>query len=65
MNIFVIICYVRDNLPQNLMKAVIRMATVLLIIGFILLFVALTTGGRTRFSGRSMSLIDPSYATDH
>ena len=47
------------------MKAVIRIATLILIIGFILLFVALTTGGRTRFSGRSLSLIDPSYASDH
>jgi dolichyl-diphosphooligosaccharide--protein glycosyltransferase len=47
MNIFVIICYIKENLPQNIMKVVVRVATVLLIIGFILLFVALTTGGRT------------------
>ncbi len=47
MNIFVLICYVRENLPQNIMKAVVRAATVFLIIGLILVFVALTTGGRT------------------
>ena len=32
---------------------------------FALLFAALTLGGRTRFSGRSMTLIDPSYAANH
>jgi hypothetical protein len=47
------------------MNSVIRIITFILIIGFILLFVLLTSGGRTRFSGRSMSLIDPSYASDH
>ena len=36
-----------------------------MVIGFIFLFIMLVTGGRTRFSGRSMTLIDPTYASHH
>lgn len=47
------------------MNIVIRIGTIFIIIGFILLILGIATSGQTRFSGRSMSLIDPSYASDH
>ena len=36
-----------------------------MVLGFIGLFVLLTMSGATKFSGRSMTLIDPSYAKNH
>jgi len=62
---FVTLTYIKSNLNQETVSSIIRLATILMVIGFILLFVLLTTGGRTRFSGRSMTLIDPSYAANH
>lgn len=42
-----------------------RLFWIIIGILFVLLFAMLTLGGRTRFSGRSMTLIDPSYASNH
>jgi len=42
-----------------------RLFSVILIMFFVLLFIALTTSGTTKFSGRALTLIDPSYAKDH
>lgn len=62
---YVTLSYIKQNLLEEQVSALIRLAIILMGLGFILLFILLTTGGRTRFSGRSMTLIDPSYASNH
>jgi len=62
MNAYVIIEYVQKNLSGGQFQALTRLATTLAISTFILVFVLLTLTGTTRFSGRAMTLLDPTYA---
>ena len=57
-----IVDYVQKNLSGSQFKALIRLATTFAISMFIFVFVLLTLTGTTRFSGRAMTLLDPTYA---
>jgi len=56
---------VRESLPEEQISSYIRLFWIIIGILFVAMFLMLTLGGRTRFSGRAMTLIDPSYATNH
>eukprot|EP01054_Gregarina_sp_Poly1_P003916 Gregarina_sp_Poly_1__3915@NODE_2172_length_2560_cov_79_930606_g1401_i0_p1_GENE_NODE_2172_length_2560_cov_79_930606_g1401_i0NODE_2172_length_2560_cov_79_930606_g1401_i0_p1_ORF_typecomplete_len801_score62_67STT3/PF02516_14/2_2e144PTPS_related/PF10131_9/2_2e03PTPS_related/PF10131_9/0_0057_NODE_2172_length_2560_cov_79_930606_g1401_i01122514 len=46
-------------------KRLARRAIIVGFIGFVCLFLVLLATGRTRWSGRSMTLLDPTYASKH
>mmetsp|Transcript_16465 Transcript_16465/g.15787 ORF Transcript_16465/g.15787 Transcript_16465/m.15787 type:complete len:369 (+) Transcript_16465:122-1228(+) len=62
MQVYVIVEYVKARLPEEqfaaLTKLALGAATALFSFGFLFL----TVSGATRFSGRSMTLLDPTYA---
>lgn len=62
MNIYVIIEYVRRNLPEEQFAVLTRLAFGLAAAAFGFLFVFITVTGATRWSGRSLTLLDPTYA---
>lgn len=57
--------YLRRLLQKNSIKFLIQCVVVFCIGGFILLFLILTITGRTAWSGRSMTLLDPTYAAKY
>jgi len=65
MNIWVVIYYIRINIAEDVLRSITRLFTLGVVLLFILLLVALTTSGSTKFTGRALTLIDPSYAKDH
>jgi dolichyl-diphosphooligosaccharide--protein glycosyltransferase len=65
MNVFVAVNYIRSNMAEDQIKAVLNLAGIALFLGFFGLFLFLTASGTTRISGRVMALIDPSYAQDN
>ena len=65
MNCFVLFDYVRQNLKEDQVAALMRLFSTLLMVGIVLVFLLLTMSGTTKFSGRSMTLIDPTYAKTH
>ena len=62
MNAFVFIEYVRQNLQAEQFQALIRLAMTVSISLFLFAFIFLTLSGATKYSGRSMTLLDPTYA---
>jgi len=62
MNAYVVIEYVRKNLQAEQFQALTRLAMTLAIALFMFTFIFLTLSGATKFSGRSMTLLDPTYA---
>lgn len=62
MNIYVVIEYVRRNLPEEQFAVLTRLAFGLAAAAFGFLFVLITVTGATRWSGRSLTLLDPTYA---
>ena len=62
MNVYVIIEYVRKNLPQAQFAVLTRLAFGLATAAFGFLFVFITITGATKWSGRSLTLLDPTYA---
>jgi dolichyl-diphosphooligosaccharide--protein glycosyltransferase len=62
MNAFVAINYVKQNLKAEQFQALTRLALSISIGIFAFAFIYLTLSGATRFSGRSMTLLDPRYA---
>ncbi len=62
MNIYVVIEYVRRNLPEEQFAVLTRLAFGLATAAFGFLFVFITVTGATRWSGRSLTLLDPTYA---
>lgn len=62
MNAFVLIEYVKKNLQAEQFQALTRLAMTICIFTFLFAFIYLTLSGATRFSGRSMTLLDPTYA---
>jgi dolichyl-diphosphooligosaccharide--protein glycosyltransferase len=62
MNIYVVIEYVRKNLPEEQFAVLTRVAMGLAAAGFGFIFVFITVSGATKFSGRSLTLLDPTYA---
>jgi len=64
-NVYILADYVRKNLKADQIKSILNLAVWVLGLGFIGLFGFLTVSGKSKISGRVMSLIDPSYANDH
>ena len=62
MNAFVVIDYLRRNLPEQQFAGLIKIGMALSLVTFAFGFVFLTFSGNTRWSGRSMTLLDPTYA---
>lgn len=62
MNAYVLIRYVQQNLKAEQFQALTRLALSVAIGIFAFAFIYLTLSGATRFSGRSMTLLDPRYA---
>mmetsp|Transcript_73004 Transcript_73004/g.101196 ORF Transcript_73004/g.101196 Transcript_73004/m.101196 type:complete len:283 (-) Transcript_73004:211-1059(-) len=62
MNAYVFMEYLRKNLPERQFKGLIRIGMSLAVVSFAFVFVFLTASGNTKWSGRSMTLLDPTYA---
>ena len=62
MNAYVFVEYLRKNLPQEQFKGLVRVGMALSLVSFAFVFVYLTISGNTKWSGRSMTLLDPTYA---
>merc|ERR1711935_550165 len=62
MNAYVLIEYVKKNLQADQFQALTRLAMTISLMLFAFAFIYLTLSGATRFSGRSMTLLDPRYA---
>ena len=62
MNAYVLIEYVRNRLPAHQFKGLIRLGLALSLLAFTFVFAYLTFSGKTKWGGRSMSLLDPTYA---
>jgi dolichyl-diphosphooligosaccharide--protein glycosyltransferase len=62
MNAYVIVEFLRKNLPEQQFQGLIRIGMALSIVSFVFIFVYFTFSGNTKWSGRSMSLLDPTYA---
>jgi dolichyl-diphosphooligosaccharide---protein glycosyltransferase len=62
MNAFVFVEFIKANLPEKQFAGLLRVALSFAIILFVFVFVYLTISGNTKWSGRSMSLLDPTYA---
>ena len=62
MNAFVVIEYLKKNLPEQQFAGLLKIGMALSLITFAFGFVFLTFSGNTRWSGRSMTLLDPTYA---
>jgi dolichyl-diphosphooligosaccharide--protein glycosyltransferase len=62
MNVYVFADWIKKHLPSDQFKEIKRVSFALSFGVFALLFIFLTLKGTTRFSGRSMTLLDPTYA---
>jgi len=62
MNAYVMIEYVKKNLRAEQFQALGRLTMSIAIFLFLFAFIYLSLSGATRFSGRSMTLLDPTYA---
>ncbi len=62
MQIFVIIEYVRKRLPEQQFQQLVKLALGAAAALFCFLFIFITISGATRWQGRSMTLLDPTYA---
>lgn len=62
MNGYVVVEYLRKNLPEDQFKGLIKVALSLTIVLFAFVFLYLTLYGKTKWGGRSLSLLDPTYA---
>jgi len=57
--------YLRDLIPREGIKFLVRVLVVGVVGAFLLLFSYLTITGKSRWSGRSMTLLDPTYASKY
>jgi len=62
MNVFVLVEFIRVRLPEEQFAALTKLALGAATALFAFAFLFLTVSGATRFSGRSMTLLDPTYA---
>jgi dolichyl-diphosphooligosaccharide--protein glycosyltransferase len=62
MNAYVMVEWLRENLPAQQFAGLIRVGMAVSLLSFVFAFVFLTFSGNTKWSGRSMTLLDPSYA---
>uniref|UniRef100_A0A0G4FBQ2 dolichyl-diphosphooligosaccharide--protein glycotransferase n=1 Tax=Chromera velia CCMP2878 TaxID=1169474 RepID=A0A0G4FBQ2_9ALVE len=57
--------YLQKLVPRETLNRLLMAALFAVIVAFLTLFAFLSVTGRTRWSGRSMTLLDPSYAAKH
>jgi len=62
MNAYVVVEYMRKNLPEQQFAGLIKIGMALMMLTVAFGFVYLTFSGNTKWSGRSMTLLDPTYA---
>ena len=62
MNLYVVLEYMKKVLPQDQIKQLFQFAMALATTLFFLVFVFVSVTGMTRWSGRSLTLLDPTYA---
>ena len=62
MQAYVLVEFVRKNLPEAQFKGLVRIGIALSMLTFCFVFAYLTLSGNTKWSGRSMTLLDPTYA---
>jgi dolichyl-diphosphooligosaccharide--protein glycosyltransferase len=62
MNAYVVVEFLRKNLPEAQFDGLIRLGKAAAVISFTFVFLYFTLYGKTKWSGRSMSLLDPTYA---
>lgn len=62
MNAYVMVEYMRKNLPSQQFAGLVRVGMALTMLTAAFGFVYLTVSGNTKWSGRSMTLLDPTYA---
>ena len=62
MNAYVAVEHLRANLQQQQFQGLVRVGMALSLVTFVFVFVYLTISGNTKWSGRSMTLLDPTYA---
>lgn len=62
MNAYVMVEYMRKSLPAQQFAGLIKVAFAFSMLAFSFGFVFLTFSGNTKWSGRSMTLLDPTYA---
>ena len=65
MNFYLLVDIIKRNLPEEQFAAITKIAMGLGAALFIVTFVFLTVSGATRFSGRALTLLDPTYATKY
>eukprot|EP00922_Rhytidocystis_sp_ex-Travisia-forbesii_P060237 GHVS01089261.1.p1 GENE.GHVS01089261.1~~GHVS01089261.1.p1 ORF type:complete len:770 (+),score=54.28 GHVS01089261.1:82-2391(+) len=65
LNALVLVRYVRSALPREAVRALLQLFLIGIGCAFLLLFFWLSITGRTAWSGRSMTLLDPTYATKY
>lgn len=62
MNAYVVVEFMRKHLPEQQFAGLIRIGMALSLMAAAFMFVFLTFSGNTKWSGRSMTLLDPTYA---
>jgi dolichyl-diphosphooligosaccharide--protein glycosyltransferase len=62
MNGYVLIEFLRKNMPEEQFEGLIRLGIAFVVVAFSFVFLFLTLQGKTKWGGRSMSLLDPGYA---
>eukprot|EP00921_Rhytidocystis_pertsovi_P002975 GHVQ01004960.1.p1 GENE.GHVQ01004960.1~~GHVQ01004960.1.p1 ORF type:complete len:578 (-),score=22.48 GHVQ01004960.1:1102-2835(-) len=65
LNAVILSQYVRRLLPRDSIKTIFRALVFTAVAAFVLVFIWLSLTGRTAWSGRSMTLLDPTYATKY
>eukprot|EP00922_Rhytidocystis_sp_ex-Travisia-forbesii_P060236 GHVS01089260.1.p1 GENE.GHVS01089260.1~~GHVS01089260.1.p1 ORF type:complete len:806 (+),score=77.15 GHVS01089260.1:85-2418(+) len=65
LNALVLVRYVRSALPRQTVRALLHLVLIFVGSAFLILFLWLSITGRTAWSGRSMTLLDPTYATKY
>jgi dolichyl-diphosphooligosaccharide---protein glycosyltransferase len=59
---YVFVQYIREHIKKDSFNILIRLLVVTVISGLVVGFLYLTLTGKTRWSGRSLTLLDPTYA---
>ena len=65
MNAYVVAKFAISELPKSTVDFIFRLLMIMAPLGLIGMFVYLTLTGATRFSGRALSLLMPSYASTY
>lgn len=64
-NVYFFQSYIIPRLPRGFTKVLLKSISVVAAAGFVLLVTYLTISGKSQWGGRSMTLLDPTYATKY